>query len=118
MGFWDKVLGFLQKTSGESEDPMAYWVYARCDKCGEPLRARVDLRNELSAEFGETREATVYTSRKALIGSKRCYAPVEVSLTFDARRKLLKREISGGSFLTKQEYLNEVAHSREPGEES
>jgi hypothetical protein len=118
MGFWDKVLGFLQKASGESEDPMAYWAYARCDKCGESLRARVDLRNELSAEFGETRESTVYVSRKVLMGSKRCYAPVEVKLTFDARRNLLKRDISGGSFLTREEYLNGVTHSHEAGEES
>jgi hypothetical protein len=116
MGFWDKLLGFLKKTSGESEDPLAYWVYARCESCGEPLKARVDLRNEPSAEFGETRDTTVYVARKVLIGSRRCYAPVEVALTFDARRKLLKREISGGSFLTREEYLNGFAHSHETGE--
>jgi hypothetical protein len=113
MGFWDRVLASLKKASGEREDPMAYWVYARCERCGEPLQARVYLRNDPSAEFGETRDTTVYVARKVLIGSRRCYAPVEVKLTFDARRKLLKREIEGGSFLTQEEYLSEAAHARE-----
>jgi len=116
MGFWDKVLGFLKKASGESDDPMAYWVYARCDKCGEPLKARVDLRNELTAEFGESRADTLYRSRKVLIGSGRCYAPVEVELTFDARRNVAKRGISGGAFLTREEYLKEAGGSHEMGE--
>ena len=116
MGFWDKVLGFLQKASGESEDPMAYWVYARCEKCGEALKARVDLRNELTAEFGETRSDTTYRSRKVLVGSSRCYAPVEVELTFDARRNVVKRGISGGAFLTREEYLTEVARTHDTGE--
>jgi hypothetical protein len=115
MGFWERVLNILTGGKGVA-DPMIYWVYVRCDKCGEPLKARVDLRNELSAEFGERREDTVYTTRKVLIGSGRCHAPVEVRLTFDWRRNPLRREISGGSFLTEQEYLAEVSHHQTTGE--
>ena len=115
MGFWERL---LQRVSGGQgvADPMAYWVYVRCATCGEPLKARVDLRNDLSAEFGETRVDTVYVTRKVVIGSGRCHAPVEVKLTFDWRRNLLRREISGGSFLTEQEYRAEIAQHQDSGE--
>ncbi len=115
MGFWERVLGFLTGGQGVA-DPMAYWVYVRCDKCGEPLKARIDLRNELSAEFGERREDTVYTTRKVLIGSGRCHAPVEVRLTFDWRRNPLRREIAGGAFITEAEYQAEIGHRKSSGE--
>ncbi|GAB4506366.1 MAG: hypothetical protein Kow00123_05040 [Anaerolineales bacterium] len=115
MGFWERVLKAVTGGKGVA-DPMIYWVYVRCEKCGEPLKARVDLRNELSAEFGERREDTVYTTRKVIIGSGRCHAPVEVRLTFDWRRNLLRREISGGAFLTEAEYQAEIGHQNSSGE--
>ena len=43
-------------------------------------------------------ETPVYICRKVLIGSGHCYQQVEVSLKFDANRKLLDRQISGGEF--------------------
>jgi hypothetical protein len=88
---------------------MTYWVYARCEKCGEPLRARVDLRNDLSAQFGERREETIYFCRKVIVGSGKCYNQVEVRLTFDARRNPVKREIEGGAFITEEEHANQTS---------
>lgn len=108
MGFWERVLNIITRGRGVA-DPMVYRIYVRCGKCGEPLKARVDLRNELSATFGEKRENTTYSCRKVVVGSSGCYQPIEVRLTFDARRALLQQEISGGSFLSEQEYLQEVA---------
>jgi len=110
MGFWERLLGFLTKGQGV-EDPMIYWVYARCEKCGEPLRARVNLRNDLSAQFGEGREETTYFCRKVIVGSGKCYSPVEVRLTFDTRRNLAKREIEGGAFITEEEYASQISES-------
>ena len=108
MGFWERVLNIITGGRGVS-DPMEYWTYVRCDKCGEPLKARVDLRNQLSATFGAKREDTTYFCRKVVVGSSGCYQPIEVRLTFDASRNLVRQEISGGSFLSEQEYLQEVA---------
>jgi len=110
MGFWERLLGFLTKGQGV-EDPMVYWVYARCEKCGEPLRVRVNLRNDLSAQFGEGREGTTYFCRKVIVGSGKCYNSVEVRLAFDARRNLVKREIEGGAFLTAEEYESQMPES-------
>lgn len=108
MGFWERVLHIITRGQGVA-DPMEHWVYVRCDKCGEPLRARVDLRSELSASFGEKREDTTYFCRKVVVGSSGCYNPIEVRLTFDATRNLVRREISGGSFILEREYLDEAS---------
>jgi hypothetical protein len=37
--------------------------------------------------------------RKVLIGSGRCFQPIEVKLTFDANRNIISREITGGDFI-------------------
>jgi hypothetical protein len=34
-----------------------------------------------------------------LIGEKLCFQPVELSLTFDKGRKLVKQSISGGKYI-------------------
>jgi hypothetical protein len=112
MGFWDRVLKGITRGKGVP-DSMAHWIYVRCDKCGEPLKARVDLRNEPTAEFGERPEDTTYFVRKVIIGSGHCYNQIEVDLTFDAQRKLLRKSISGGSFLTEEEYSTEESKRRE-----
>jgi hypothetical protein len=42
------------------------------------------------------------------VGSKRCFQPIEVELTFDANRKVIAREITGGQFITEEEYEAEA----------
>jgi hypothetical protein len=79
-------------------------VYAQCKRCGEPLRARIDLRNEPSqADDGET-----WIVRKGLIGDgqRRCYQVVEVTLHFDGpKSQVLENEVAGGQLITEDEYL-------------
>jgi hypothetical protein len=70
-----------------------------CDRCGESLTARVNLMNELSAEYGTSQEVEEYTCRKVLMGSGRCFQQVEVLLHFDAKKSLKSREIRGGKFV-------------------
>lgn len=88
-------------------DADVYWIYVRCGRCGEPIRGRVDLRNEPSlADDGVT-----WIVRKGLIGSGagRCYQTVEVTLTFDAqKREVLASEVSGGKLITEQEYEESI----------
>jgi hypothetical protein len=36
--------------------------------------------------------------RKVLMGSGRCFQPIEVTLKFDEGRRLLERQITGGKF--------------------
>jgi len=102
-------VGFLEALrkvfggSGSGPEANVYWVYARCGRCGEPLRGRSHLLNEPSrAEDGET-----WVVRKGLMGSgaQRCFQMVEVTLWFDARKQnVINSEVSGGKVITEEEY--------------
>ncbi len=100
MGLWDRVRQALGGRRPEAGDVSAYWVYVRCGKCGETIRTRVDLRNDLSPQ----EEGEGYFTHKTLIGRKRCFNPVEVYLYFDANRQLIERVIEGGSFIEAADY--------------
>ena len=119
MGFLDslrKAMGGRPSDKGSGggrssfgDDPNAYWIYAQCRRCGEPLKARVNLMNEPSqADDGEG-----WIVRKGLVGSgaNRCFQTVEVTLSFDARKqKVIESEVLGGKLITAEEY-EELARS-------
>ena len=78
----------------------AMYLYIQCDKCGEKLRARVDVWNDLTAEYeGNSDAAVSYHCRKVLIGEKRCYQPIELILKFDKNHKLVEKQINGGKYI-------------------
>ena len=83
-----------------------YWVYARCNRCGEVLRGRIDLRNDLSVEYGETEAQTSYVCRKLLSGngSNLCFQNIEIRLEFDSSRKLIDQQASGGTLVDEAAY--------------
>ncbi len=90
-------------------DESGYWIYVGCAHCGEVLRTRVDLHNDLSLRFGDEGGESSYFTRKTLIGSERCFRPVSVELSFDMNRRLVDRTISGGEFITADEYTSSAA---------
>jgi hypothetical protein len=95
MSFWKKINSLLSPP--KKADQPAYWVTVRCSRCGEIIRARVNLSNDLSAEYDGNR--TSYVCRKVLLGESRCFQQIEVVLKFDENRKLLDRTVSGGEFV-------------------
>ena len=107
MSFLKKIASALSpKGTGGGE---VLWVYARCDKCGETIKTRIDLRHDLTPNYSAEGRVTDYVSRKVLIGSQRCFEPIEVKLTFvseaaDPQRRLVSREITGGQFISREEY--------------
>ena len=105
MGFFKKVASFLSATPTDME---TLGLYVRCDKCGEAIGTRIHLRHDLSPLYTEGEQGVTYLVRKTLMGSKRCFQPIEVELTFDANRKVIVREITGGQFVTEQEYQAEA----------
>ena len=105
MGFFKKVASLLSATPTDME---TLGIYVRCDKCGEAIGTRIHLRHDLSPVYGEGEQGGVYFVRKTLVGSKRCFQPIEVELTFDANRKVVAREITGGQFITEEEYEAEA----------
>ena len=74
-------------------------IAVQCARCGEIIRSRIDLANDLSAEYGEDDQENYYLCRKVLIGKQGCYAPIEIILNFDAGRNVTDRQITGGKFV-------------------
>jgi hypothetical protein len=99
MGFF-KQLGKLFKPRSNS-DEWVHWVSVQCNRCGEQIRSRIDLRNDLSINYGEDGSLT-YFIRKVLMGEGHCFQRIEIELTFDKDRKLMDRQISGGKFAEEQ----------------
>ncbi len=83
----------------------ALYLYVQCLKCGEKMRARVDLWNELTPEYdGKSDDASAYFCRKVLVGEAQCYNPIELRLKFDKNHKLIDKTILGGRFIEQEEF--------------
>lgn len=105
----------------ESAGGQAFWIYVRCDACGEKIRVRVNREHDLSAEFDGSDFPSSYHARKEIVGS-RCFRRINVDLEFNGRRQLTDQSITGGTFITAEEYEEPeatgdapAAHSGTPG---
>jgi hypothetical protein len=98
MGLFKKLSGMF--SPARKDDERAYWLNVQCARCGEKIKARVDLYNDLSPIYEES--GVTYFCRKVLIGQEHCYQKVEVEMTFDERRKLTERQIHGGTFIAEE----------------
>jgi hypothetical protein len=104
-----KRLGKVLSSPPPKTDRIVY-LYVQCNKCGEKLRARVDIWNELTPEYeGDSENAVSYHCRKVLVGDKKCYQPIELNLKFDKNHKLIDKQISGGKYIEEAEFNNQDA---------
>lgn len=99
MSIFKKISEFFSPTGPRKAPDYSSYITVRCNRCGEIIQARIDLRNDLSIDYGETASGNMYYCRKVLIGEQRCYQPIEVKLTYDSRHKLIERQITGGEFV-------------------
>jgi len=90
MRFLKKLLGGERTSSGADFHTFS----VRCDRCGETIEGKVNMNNDLSLD-----DEGGYYVRKVLMGGGRCFQQVEVILKFDASRKLLDTQVSGGKFV-------------------
>lgn len=97
MGFFDSLKSMFIADSGQEQE--GYWIYVRCHRCGEAIKTRLDLQNNLSP-----REEGGYIARKTLVGSQLCFERIEVTLIFDENRQLVEREAVRGDFITAEEF--------------
>ena len=112
-------MGFLQRlTSLFSSRPAAdrryLTIYVVSRRCREPIAAQVDLMNELSLEEEGGR---AYFARKVLhsSGRNRCFDQVEVELRFDGNKQVVGHEVTGGRWLSEEEY-HQLLAEREAAE--
>ena len=92
---------------GESgEGPGVMFIYARCNSCKEKTRVRISKSSDLSMTYED--EGPSYALRKVIVGSN-CPSRMEAEMMFDRNRNLISRNITGGQFITKEEYESEGA---------
>jgi hypothetical protein len=102
-----KKLNEIFTKSSSPRAGRALHLYVQCNKCGEKLRARVDVWNELTADYdGRSDDAVSYFCRKVLVGEKMCYLPIELHLKFDKNHKLVEKTIMGGKFIDEADFAN------------
>ena len=102
MGIWDRLKSALGGGRAGSDRDGLY-IYVRCGRCGEVVRIRINMANELQQEFAEAEGVAGYTLRKGVVDVK-CFRPIEVTMRFDGRRRELSREIEGGTFISREEF--------------
>ena len=99
-------MGFLRRLFGGGEQPdadqNAHHLYVRCNRCSRIVHVRIDLRNDLAAEYGDT-DAEGYTLLKEIMDD-RCFRIMHAELQFDAKRRETDRKIEGGTFVTEEEW--------------
>ena len=100
MNLWNRITELFASAGSGKE---ALWVYARCERCGEIVKARINLYNDLSVQYEDGEKQ--YFCRKTLVGENRCFNRIKVKLRFDKTRRLIGRGIQGGKFLTEEEAL-------------
>ena len=113
MSFFSKLLGAFrgQAPAGDDAGRNAFWVYVRCDACGEPIRVRINREHDLTAEYDEGSDAaSSFHVHKEVVG-QRCFRRIQVDLTFDGQRKVSDQQAQGGAFLTREEYEAALAET-------
>src|SRR4051794_11530013 len=104
-------MGFLRRLFGGGQQPAAdahgYHVYVRCNRCGSIVHVRIDMRNDLAADYGDT-EAEGYTVVKDVMDD-RCFRLMRAELQFDKKRRETSRQVEGGTFVTEEEWETQRA---------
>lgn len=100
------------------EPQTAIWLYVACGRCGEPLRVRADRRYDLVSTLLDPGESgAAYTLHKDIVGA-RCFQRIVVDVEFDRRFQVSAQQISGGRWLTAEDYrvaVGQQAHGDEIG---
>ncbi len=96
-------MNFLRRLfgSGQASDN-ALHLYIKCLRCGTPVHVRVNLQNDLMADYDDD-GAEGYRLVKEVMDD-RCFRIMRAELEFDAQRNERSRQIEGGEFISQEEY--------------
>jgi hypothetical protein len=98
-------MSFLRRLfsgGARSDDDRGLHLYIKCQHCGAPVHVRVDLQNDLSAEYGDTAAEGYHLIKEVM--DDRCFRLMRAEIEFDARRKEIARTLIGGLFISQEEY--------------
>jgi hypothetical protein len=108
-------MNLLRRLFGSGGAPAAdnaIHLYVRCNHCGAPVHVRVDPRNDLVIEYGDDDDASGYRLIKEIMDS-RCFRLMRAEIEYDRGRRELRRQIEGGTFISKDEHDQIVAQAAE-----
>ena len=96
-------MGFLKKLFGGGApkkyvDTQGVYFYVECANCGTRVRVRADKQHDLQNTDGG------YEWHKTIVDS-RCFRRIQTVVQLDANYQMTSHEISGGRFMTEEEYL-------------
>ena len=98
MGFFKKLTSAFASPAKPAD--LSYWYTVRCKRCGEEIKARIDMRNDLSIDY-DANDGSYYC-RKVIIGDGYCFQQIEVQMRFNSKRQLVDRQITGGEFVNQE----------------
>lgn len=102
MSFLKRLSSILTGGAGEGGERNAYWLYVRCDRCGEKLRLRVDRQYEIQPDYDQGG----YVLRKEIMDGT-CFQLMYAEVHFDPAMRVTSRDLRGGTFITAEEYARE-----------
>ncbi|MCK5767056.1 MAG: hypothetical protein KAH35_01595 [Candidatus Atribacteria bacterium] len=95
--------GFFKKffSKKEVDSSELFCIYTQCDKCGEKFKTLIRKNNDLAPTYKN--EGPAFILRKELIGAS-CPNRINLYLEFDRSYQKISEEITGGHFISKEEY--------------
>lgn len=96
--FFKKLFSKNEKNSRSNE---LIWIYSQCDKCGEKFRTVIQKSHDLMPTYQD--DGPAYILKKELIG-KSCPNRINLTIQFDKNYNRLSEDITGGHFISKEEY--------------
>ena len=117
MGFLKKLLGGADRAEQQSPksagnaDPHGVYFYVQCDRCGAHVRLRADNQHDLLNEDGG------YVWHKTIVDN-RCFRPMPTVVTLNANFEMVAHEITGGRYISREEYEALVDEQRRAREEA
>jgi len=95
--------GFFKKffSKKEVDSSELFWIYTQCDKCGEKFKTLIRKNNDIAPTYKN--EGPAFILRKELIGAS-CPNRINLYLEFDRSYRKISEEITGGHFISKEEY--------------
>ena len=96
-------MGFLKKLFGGNKpnkpyvDEQGLYFYVVCDKCGAKVRVRADKQHDLN----QTDSGFVW--HKTIVDNK-CFRRMEAVVYLNGRYEGTDYELTGGRFITQEEY--------------
>ena len=100
MSFLKNILSkFFGSSDGEIKDRDGLYFYIRCDKCGAPVRLRVNKFNDFQRDY-DTGE--LHLRKEVMDGG--CFSLMYATIHLNSAYKVINQEVEGGEFISWEEY--------------